>query len=443
MENMIHIGVISLGCAKNTVDTELILAKLHKYPVEFVSREQDADIVLINTCGFIGDAKEESIQTILEMAELKKQGIIQGIIVCGCLSQRYQQELEKELPEVDAFLGTAAFEHVGDALESILHQHIYTNYDRQTRPEDLRERIYTTPAHLAYIKIAEGCNNCCSYCVIPKIRGPIVSRPMEDIVAESQMLGKRGVKELVVIAQDTTKYGIDLYGKKALAPLLEKLAQTSGIPWIRVMYCYPENIDDELLSVMVQYDNILKYLDLPLQHFDDQVLKNMNRNNSLQNIRKIIGKIRDYSSDFVLRTTVITGFPGETEEQFQTMLDAIEELRFDHLGAFAYSQEEGTMAANMENQIPEDVKNSRRDQVMLLQSGISLEKNREIVGKKMRILIEGQDENGRYYGRSGRDAYQIDGLVLVNAKKSLKIGEFYDMMVTQASEYDLMGDVTC
>lgn len=443
MENMIKIGVISLGCAKNTVDTELILAKLQKFPVEFVSREQDADVVLINTCGFINDAKEESIETILEMARLKEQGVIGGIIVCGCLAQRYQKELEAELPEVDAFLGTAAFEHIEEALQCIVNRQKFANYDRETRPEDLNERVYTTPAHLAYLKIAEGCNNCCSYCVIPKIRGPIVSRPMEDIVAEAQMLADRGVKELVVIAQDTTKYGVDLYGKKSLAPLLEKLAQTSHIPWIRVMYCYPENIDDQLLGVMAKYDNILKYLDIPLQHFDDQVLKNMNRNNSLANIKEIVQKIRQYGSDFILRTTVIAGFPGETESQFQTMLHAIEELEFDHLGAFAYSQEEDTPAAKMENQIDEAVKRSRRDQVMELQSRISLKKNQKKIGAKLSVLIEGKDENGQYYGRSYMDAYQIDGLVFVNAKKSLKIGEFYDMMITKASEYDLMGDVTC
>lgn len=437
----IAVGMISLGCSKNRVDSELMLGELARAGYCFTADPAQADVIIVNTCGFIEKAKEESIHTILEMAQYKKSGRLKGLIVAGCLSQRYRQELPIELPEVDGFLGVTAYEKVVEAVEQVLRKSRYEQFDAPTAQGCYQNRVLTTPSHYAYVKIAEGCNNRCSYCAIPYIRGKLQSRAMEDIRAEVEALLARGVKEVILVAQDTTKYGQDLYGKPMLAELLDDLAQLRGLEWLRILYCYPENITEELLDTMLRHKCIVKYLDIPIQHIDDDVLKRMNRRASRDSIYRVVRMIREKSSDFVIRTTLIAGFPGETEREFETLKQGVLELEFDRLGVFAYSREEGTPAAGFDGQIEEEIKEVRVAELMSIQQRISMEANKRRLGTICRVLIEERLEDGSYAGRSPGEAPEIDGVVLVESEQPLKSGEFYDVKLTGADSYDLYGEI--
>lgn len=436
----IQIGVISLGCSKNRVDTELMLGALQHRNVSFVADPAQADVIIINTCGFIESAKQESIDTILEMAQYKKTGGLKALIVAGCLSERYREELMRELPEVDAFLGVNAYDAIAEAVDHALAGETFSEFSAPKAEGNYLDRVLTTPSYYAYVKIAEGCNNRCSYCAIPYIRGNLQSRTMEDIEAEVRMLLKAGVREIILVAQDTTRYGMDLYGKPMLCELLERLAVLPGIVWLRVLYCYPENITDELLDVMQKHETIVKYLDIPIQHLDDTVLKRMHRRNRQGATYSLVRKIRQKNPNFIIRTTLIAGFPGETEEQFAVLRQGVEDLAFDRMGVFAYSQEEGTPAAEFPDQVPEEEKEARRDTLMEIQQAISLAANERRVGKIYRVLIEGAGEHeGTYWGRSYAEAPDIDGQILIHSQRPLAEGEFVPVKIESADAYDLYG----
>lgn len=436
----IQIGVISLGCSKNRVDTELMLGALQHRNVSFVADPAQADVIIINTCGFIESAKQESIDTILEMAQYKKTGGLKALIVAGCLSERYREELMRELPEVDAFLGVNAYDAIAEAVDHALAGETFSEFSAPKAEGNYLDRVLTTPSYYAYVKIAEGCNNRCSYCAIPYIRGNLQSRTMEDIEAEVRMLLKAGVREIILVAQDTTRYGMDLYGKPMLCELLERLAVLPGIVWLRVLYCYPENITDELLDVMQKHETIVKYLDIPIQHLDDTVLKRMHRRNRQDATYSLVRKIRQKNPNFIIRTTLIAGFPGETEEQFAVLRQGVEDLAFDRMGVFAYSQEEGTPAAEFPDQVPEEEKEARRDTLMEIQQAISLAANERRVGKIYRVLIEGAGEQeGTYWGRSYAEAPDIDGQILIHSQRPLAEGEFVPVKIESADAYDLYG----
>lgn len=436
------VGVISLGCTKNRVDTENMLELLQKEGYILTNNPQDADAVIVNTCGFIQDAKQESINTILEMADLKEQGFLRALIVTGCLSQRYQDELAQELPEVDAFLGVANYKKIAETVNKALLGGKTQDYKREADTFDHGQRVLTTAPHMAYIKIAEGCDNCCSYCAIPMIRGPLKSRPMEDILAEAQTLAKRGVKEAILIAQDTTKYGLDIYKNARLAELLRSLADIGGLEWIRVLYSYPESITDELIDTIYENKKICNYLDIPVQHLCDTILKRMNRRSNRATIMDAVRRIREKSSDFILRTSIITGFPGETEEEHKALLEGIETIRFDRLGVFQYSREDGTKAATLEGQVHAAVKKRRYNEIMRLQARISEQKNEERVGRVYPVLVEGRDDtSGLYYGRSYAEAPDIDGKIFIRTKNRLTAGVFHDVVITESFDYDLMGEL--
>lgn len=431
----VKIGAVSLGCSKNRVDTELMLGAL-KGKAEFVADPETADIIIINTCGFIESAKQESIDTILEMAQYGKK-----LIVTGCLAERYKEELAEALPEVDIFLGVRAYGEIEKAVERVLQGDRYLKFSSFACAADFADRLLTTPAYSAYVRIADGCDNRCSYCAIPLIRGPLASRKIEDIESEVRALVKGGAKEISLIAQDTTKYGLDIYGKEMLSELIDRLAPIEGVEWLRVLYCYPESITEKLIDTMLKYDNVAKYLDIPFQHFDDDILKRMNRRNTRKEAYAAVKMIREKSEDFILRTTVITGFPGETQTQFETLKKAVAELKFDRLGAFAYSEEEGTPAAKMKDQVEKDVREQRRDEIMLLQRGISKESGEKRIGRKYRWLAEGFDKkSGMYFGRTYAEAPETDGMVFVKAGE-LNVGEFYSITITNALEYDLFGEI--
>ena len=436
----IQIGVSSLGCSKNRVDTELMLGALQHRNVSFVADPAQADVIIINTCGFIESAKQESIDTILEMAQYKKTGGLKALIVAGCLSERYREELMRELPEVDAFLGVNAYDAIAEAVDHALAGEAFSEFSAPKAEGNYLDRVLTTPSYYAYVKIAEGCNNRCSYCAIPYIRGNLQSRTMEDIEAEVRMLLKAGVREIILVAQDTTRYGMDLYGKPMLCELLERLAVLPGIVWLRVLYCYPENITDELLDVMQKHETIVKYLDIPIQHLDDTVLKRMHRRNRQDATYALVRKIRQKNPNFIIRTTLIAGFPGETEEQFAVLRQGVEDLAFDRMGVFAYSQEEGTPAAEFPDQVPEEEKEARRDTLMEIQQAISLAANERRVGKIYRVLIEGAGEQeGTYWGRSYAEAPDIDGQILIHSQRPLAEGEFVPVKIESADAYDLYG----
>ena len=436
----IQIGVISLGCSKNRVDTELMLGALQHRNVSFVADPAQADVIIINTCGFIESAKQESIDTILEMAQYKKTGGLKALIVAGCLSERYREELMRELPEVDAFLGVNAYDAIAEAVDHALAGEAFSEFSAPKAEGNYLDRVLTTPSYYAYVKIAEGCNSRCSYCAIPYIRGNLQSRTMEDIEAEVRMLLKAGVREIILVAQDTTRYGMDLYGKPMLCELLERLAVLPGIVWLRVLYCYPENITDELLDVMQKHETIVKYLDIPIQHLDDTVLKRMHRRNRQDATYALVRKIRQKNPNFIIRTTLIAGFPGETEEQFAVLRQGVEDLAFDRMGVFAYSQEEGTPAAEFPDQVPEEEKEARRDTLMEIQQAISLAANERRVGKIYRVLIEGAGEQeGTYWGRSYAEAPDIDGQILIHSQRPLAEGEFVPVKIESADAYDLYG----
>ena len=434
---------ISLGCDKNLVDTEVMLGMLASRGYEMTNDEQEADIIVINTCCFIHDAKEESIQNILEMAEYKKSGSAKALIVTGCMAERYRQEILDEIPEVDEVLGTTAYDRILDAVDAALAgQHEVMTADLNALPLPETKRLVTTGGHFAYLKIAEGCDKHCTYCIIPKIRGNFRSVPMERLLKEAQDLAEQGVKELILVAQETTLYGKDLYGEKSLPKLLRELCKISGIRWIRILYCYPEEITDELIQVMKEESKICHYLDLPIQHANDTILKRMGRRTSKQELIDIVQKLRKEIPDICLRTTLITGFPGETQEQHEEVMEFIDTLEFDRLGAFTYSPEEDTPAATFEDQIDEEVKEDRQADIMELQQEIAFDKAEDMIGREVLVMIEGKvaDENA-YVGRTYRDAPNVDGLIFINTDVELISGDFAKVKVTGALDYDLIGEL--
>ena len=438
-----NILFISLGCDKNLVDSEVMLGLLDKKGYQIVDSEEDADIIVVNTCCFIHDAKEESIQTILEMAEYKKEGKLKALIVTGCLAQRYQQEIIDEIPEVDAVLGTTSYDHIVEAVEEALagNGHVVLE-DVDALPDVKEKRLVTTGGHYAYMKIAEGCDKHCTYCIIPKLRGNYRSVPMEKLLAEAKDLADQGVKELILVAQETTVYGKDLYGEKSLHKLLRELCKISGIQWIRILYCYPEEIYDELIQTIKEEKKVCHYLDLPIQHASDAVLKRMGRRTSKAQLVEIIEKLRKEIPDISLRTTLITGFPGETQEQHEELKNFVDEMEFDRLGVFTYSPEEDTPAATMTEQIPEEVKEERQAELMELQQEIAFDLAEDMVGREVLVMIEGKvaDENA-YVGRTYKDAPNVDGLIFINTDEELMSGDFARVRVTGALEYDLIGEL--
>ena len=438
-----NILFISLGCDKNLVDSEVMLGLLDKKGYLIVDSEEDADIIVVNTCCFIHDAKEESIQTILEMAEYKKEGKLKALIVTGCLAQRYQQEIIDEIPEVDAVLGTTSYDHIVEAVEEALagNGHVVLE-DVDALPDVKEKRLVTTGGHYAYMKIAEGCDKHCTYCIIPKLRGNYRSVPMEKLLAEAKDLADQGVKELILVAQETTVYGKDLYGEKSLHKLLRELCKISKIQWIRILYCYPEEIYDELIQTIKEEKKVCHYLDLPIQHASDAVLKRMGRRTSKAQLVEIIEKLRKEIPDISLRTTLITGFPGETQEQHEELKDFVDEMEFDRLGVFTYSPEEDTPAATMTEQIPEEVKEDRQAELMELQQEIAFDLAEDMVGREVLVMIEGKvaDENA-YVGRTYKDAPNVDGLIFINTDEELMSGDFARVRVTGALEYDLIGEL--
>lgn len=434
---------ISLGCDKNLVDTEVMLGLLASRGYEMTDDETEADIIVINTCCFIHDAKEESIQNILEMAEYKKEGKVKALIVTGCLAERYRQEILDEIPEVDEVLGTTAYDRILDAVDMALEgkqEVMLSELDALPLPDT--KRLVTTGGHFAYLKIAEGCDKHCTYCIIPKIRGNFRSVPMERLVNEARNLAEQGVKELILVAQETTLYGKDLYGEKSLHRLVRELCKISGIRWIRILYCYPEEITDELIQVMKEEPKVCHYLDLPIQHASNAILKRMGRRTSKQELVEIIGKLRKEIPDICLRTTLITGFPGETQEQHEELMEFVDEMEFDRLGVFTYSPEEGTPAAEMPDQIDEELKEDRQAELMELQQEIAFDNAERMVGQEVLVMIEGKvaDENA-YVGRTYRDAPNVDGLIFINTDEELISGDFARVKVTGALDYDLIGEL--
>ena len=438
-----NILFVSLGCDKNLVDTEEMLGLLASRGHQMVDSEEIADVIVINTCCFIHDAKEESIQTILEMAEYKKAGSCKALIVTGCLAQRYKQEIIDEIEEVDAVLGTTSYDKIVEAIDEALAGHTSVEMtDIDALPLVESKRLVTTGGHFAYLKIAEGCDKHCTYCIIPKIRGNFRSVPIERLLKEAEDLVAQGVKEIILVAQETTLYGKDLYGEKSLHKLLRELCKISGLRWIRILYCYPEEITDELIQVIKEEDKICNYLDLPIQHASDGILKRMGRRTSKEQLVEIIGKLRKEIPDIAIRTTLITGFPGETQEQHEELMEFVDEMEFDRLGVFTYSPEEDTPAAVMPDQIPEDVKEDRQAELMELQQEIAFDLAEEMIGREVLVMIEGKvaDENA-YVGRTYKDAPNVDGLIFVESEEELMSGDFARVRITGALEYDLMGEI--
>ena len=457
---MKNVLFVSLGCDKNLVDSEKMLGLLNEAGYRVAQEESEADAIVVNTCCFIHDAKEESVETILEMAEWKKKGRLKALIVTGCMAQRHQDEIQQEIPEVDAVIGTTGYTEIVPILDEILAEAEASQKEAAVEepkeksfvnccpsidllPASLADkRVVTTGGYTAYLKIAEGCNKRCTYCIIPYIRGHYRSFPMEDLLEEARKLAEGGVKELILIAQETTVYGMDCYGRKALPELLTKLCEIEGIEWIRILYCYPEEITDELIAVMKKEKKICHYLDIPIQHSEDTILKRMGRRTNRAELVSLVEKLRKEIPDIVLRTTLITGFPGETEEEFKNMVDFVDSMEFDRLGVFPYSAEEGTKAAEMDGQITEEVKESRRDEIMALQQEISADKAASRIDDEMSVLIEGYlYEDDIYIGRTYMDAPKVDGNVFVRAEEELISGDIVPVRITGANEYDLMGDV--
>lgn len=434
---------ISLGCDKNLVDTEMMLGLLNKDGHTFTDDENEADIILINTCCFINDAKEESVNTILEMAEYKKTGNCRALIVTGCMAQRYREEIMEEIPEVDGILGTSTYDEITTVLNKALSgEKAVCFHELSALPEIGGKRIVTTGGHYAYLKISEGCDKRCTYCIIPSLRGPYRSVPMERLLSEAAGLAEQGVKELILVAQETTLYGADLYGKKMLPQLLKRLAKIPGIMWLRIQYCYPEEITDELIQVIREEEKVCHYLDIPIQHASDSILKRMGRKTNQAELKERIRRLREEIPDIVLRTTLISGFPGETQGDHEELLGFVDEMEFDRLGVFAYSAEEDTPAASFPEQVEEEVKVERRDQLMELQQAIAFEKAEDKVGRILEVMIEGRvaDENA-FVGRTYMDAPNVDGLIFVNADAPLMSGDFCRVRVTGALDYDLIGEM--
>lgn len=434
---------ISLGCDKNLVDAEFMLGLLQKNGMEMTDDEYEADVIVVNSCCFINDAKEESINTILEMAEHKKDGKLKALIVTGCLAQRYRQEILTEIPEVDAILGTNSYEDIVEAVQKALEGNHYENFrSLEGLPEIQAKRSVTTGGHFAYLKIAEGCNKRCTYCIIPYIRGNYRSVPMEQLVEQAKELAAGGVKELILVAQETTLYGVDLYGEKSLHRLLDELNKISGLFWIRIMYCYPEEIYEELIDAMIRNEKVCHYLDMPIQHANDAILKRMGRRTSRGDLERIIAHLRERIPDIALRTTLICGFPGETEESHEELMQFINDMEFDRLGAFTYSPEEGTPAFSFPDQIEEAQKKGWQADVMELQEEVIFDKNETLKGRELFAFIEGKvsDEN-TYVGRTYRDAPDVDGYLFINTGEELMTGDIVKVKVTGAYEYDLIGEI--
>lgn len=434
---------ISLGCDKNLADSEEMLGLLTGNGHEIVDSEEEAEVIVINTCCFIHDAKEESVENILEMAEYKKAGTCKVLIVTGCMAQRYKAEIIEEIPEVDAVLGTTSYMDILKAIdEACQGNHFQEFRDINELPEDSGRRVLTTGGHYGYLKIAEGCDKHCTYCIIPSLRGRFRSVPQERLIAQAEHMAEQGVKELILVAQETTMYGTDLYGKKTLHLLMKELCKIKGIRWIRVLYCYPEEIYDDLIQVMKEEKKICHYLDLPIQHASDRILKRMGRRTTRAQLTATIEKLRKEIPDIVLRTTLITGFPGETEEDHQELMEFVDEMEFDRLGAFTYSPEEGTPAETMEGQLPEEIKEERRDEIMELQQEISLEKGNDRIGQELLVMIEGKvSGESAYIARTYEDAPKVDGYIFVQTGELLMTGDFAKVRVTGALEYDLIGEL--
>ena len=443
------IGVVSLGCPKNLVDSETMLGLIHEENYEITNDPSEAEIIIVNTCGFIESAKEESINTILQMAEYKKSGSCKYIIVTGCLSQRYAEELFNELPEADAIAGVEVYDEIGSIIKRVMNGERFIMLERSkpdviyTSKETFLPRILTTPSYTAYLKIAEGCDNCCSYCAIPKIRGPYRSKPMEQVLKEAKALADNGVKELIVVAQDTTRYGEDLPGGKLLlADLLKELNKIESLKWIRVMYCYPNNFTDELIETFASLDKVCKYVDLPLQHASNRLLASMNRYDTREEVETLLAKLRKRIPGIVIRTTFIVGFPGETDADFEELKEFVEQQRFENAGVFAYSQEDGTVAGAMPNQIPDEIKQERYHELMALQAQISEEIHKDTEGQTLEVLVEGieEDGSGLHYGRSYREAPDIDGLVFIENPGDIKPGCFVKVNILQGFTYESVGE---
>lgn len=443
------IGVVSLGCPKNLVDSETMLGLIHEDKFEITNNPSEAEIIIVNTCGFIESAKEESINTILQMAEYKKEGTCRHIIVTGCLGQRYAEELFGELPEVDAIAGVEVYDEIGSIIKRVMNGERFIMLERSkpdviyTSKDMFLPRILTTPSYTAYLKIAEGCDNCCSYCAIPKIRGPYRSKPMEQVLKEAKALADSGVKELIVVAQDTTRYGEDLPGGKLLLDdLLKELNKIESLKWIRVMYCYPNNFTDELIETFASLDKVCKYVDLPLQHASNRLLASMNRYDTREEVEALLAKLRKRIPNIVIRTTFIVGFPGETDADFEELKEFVEQQRFENAGVFAYSQEEGTVAGSMPNQIPDEIKQERYHELMALQAQISEELHQDTEGMTLEVLVEGieEDGSGLYYGRSYREAPDIDGLVFIENPGEIAPGDFVKVNILQGFTYESVGE---
>lgn len=435
-----RVGMISLGCPKNQVDGEMILATLKNSGYEIVTEIEDSDVMIINTCGFIDDAKQEAIDTILEVAEYKNAGLISAIVVTGCLAERYQDEIIKEMPEVDAVVGIGANSDIVKICNKALCGVSTAFFPNKCYLPLDGERLISTPSHWAYIKISEGCDNKCSYCAIPGIRGEFRSRRIESIIQEAQELVSNGIKEIILVAQDTTKYGKDIYGEYSLDRLLEELVKIDGIKWIRLFYCYAHRITDRLIDVIAKNDKICKYIDIPLQHADDTVLKNMNRVGTSNEYRYVIEKMRSLIPGLALRTTFMVGFPGETEKQFEHLCDFVKEMQFDKMGCFAFSPEEDTPAFDMENQIDDDVKKRRQEIIMTTQLFITEQVNKNRVGKVYEVVVDDVKDD-RYFGRSYMDAPEIDSAIVFSSNEKLNIGDFVNVIITDFDGYDLIGEV--
>lgn len=437
---MTKIGVVSLGCPKNLVDTEVILGNLVRYGFQIVNSPHDADVIIVNTCGFIDSAKQEAINTILEMSEYRTKGKCRALIVIGCLVERFKNQIIKEIPEIDAVVRIKEYPEIIEIIKGLLN---IKKYEKNTLlVDDYINRLRSTPPSIAYIKIAEGCDNRCSYCVIPNIRGAYKSREFDEILREARHLASQGVKELTIIAQDTTRYGIDLYGKYRICELLNEMSKISGIEWIRLMYAYPESLSDELIETMAKNDKICKYIDLPIQHINDEILKQMKRRSTTKQIKNLVSKLKEKIPDISIRTSLIVGFPGETNEQFEELYEYVKQERFDRLGVFTYSKQKGTPSSKMASQIPLQVKKSRYSKIMRLQNQISTEINRQFIGKEMQVLIEGTTSRGNYYfGRTYRDAPEIDGFVYIKTKKKLVPGTIDKVKINKATQYDLYGGI--
>lgn len=445
---------ISLGCEKNRVETEYMLGMLAEHGYEFTDDAQSAEAAVVNTCCFINDAKQESIDTILELSELRKSGKLRALIIAGCLGQRYKEEIQKEIPEVDSILGTTAFDKIVEALDEVLKGQIQNYFENIDKKPVTYNRILSTGTAYSYLKIAEGCNKNCTYCIIPKVRGHYRSVPMEDLIKEAEDLAYNGIKELIIVAQETTVYGVDLYGKKMLPELLSKLCRIDGFEWIRIMYCYPEEITDELIEVMKKEPKICHYLDLPIQSGSDAILRKMGRRTDNADIRRIVEKLRSQIPDICLRTTLISGFPGETADDHNQTMKLISDLKFDRLGVFTYSPEEDTVAAAMEDQVPERTKKTRRTKLMKMQQEFAFEGAKKMVGRKLKAIIEGRigdedpdtDDQGRplytYVARTYKDSPDIDGFLFIeNVPYDLMSGKFVDVKITGSDEYDLIGEL--